>query len=143
MNPLLLSSLIAGALGFGSAWTWQGYRIDAIRLEQANEQLAREQSIRQQLAEAQTKVTQAQAAAQLANDRVRRDAHGANVAGVGMRDALASAVRSAAVDLTACTQQVATLSELFSASTELSRSIAAEADQWAVERVMLQEAWPK
>jgi hypothetical protein len=143
MNPLLISALIAGALGFGSAWTWQGYRQDAYKLEVSNENLAREQSSRRALADAQTKVTVAQDAAKAATDRVRRDADRVARSAVGVRNALANSVRAATVDLTTCTAQVTTISELFTASTELSRRIGQEADGWANQAVTLQSAWPK
>lgn len=143
MNPLLIATLIAGVLGFGGAWQWQGYRMDAYKLEQKNEQLANQRAAAQALAEAQAKVTAAQAAAQVAADRVRRDAAGAAVAGVGMRDALASAVRAAATDLQTCTGQVSTISELLSASSTAYGELALEADQWAGQAVTLQAAWPK
>jgi hypothetical protein len=143
MNPLLISALISAAVGFGSAWTWQGYRMDSYKLEVTNEKLAIEQSNREQLAHATAAVTAAQDAAKLATDRVQHDAAGAAHASVGMRDALAGAVRTASTDLQACTGQVATLSELLTSSSDLARSIAAEADGWANQAVTLQSAWPK
>jgi hypothetical protein len=143
MNPLLISALIAGALGFGSAWTWQGYRQDAYKLEISNERIATEAANRKALADAQSKVTAAQAESQAATDRVKRDAVGASRSAVGVRDSLANAVRTAATDLTSCTAQVATLSELLAGSTDLARRLATEADDWAIQAVTLQQAWPK
>ena len=143
MNPLLISALIAGAVGFGSAWTWQGYRMDAYKLGVTNEQLAREQSNRQAIADAQAKVTQAQDAAKVAADRLRADAARADRAAVGLRDTLSRSVVAAHGDLNACTAQVTTIAELLTASTDLSRRISQEADEWVVHGVALQEAWPK
>lgn len=143
MNPLLISALVSAALAFGAAWQLQSWRIDSLKLEQANERLAIEQSSRQALADAQAKVAAAQDAAKVAADRLRRDAANAGRADVGLRDALASAVRSAHSDLETCTGQVTTLSELLTASTDLSRRIAAEADDWTNQAVTLQNAWPK
>jgi DNA-binding transcriptional regulator PaaX len=37
----------------------------------------------------------------------------------------------------------ATLSELLAGSTDLARRLATEADEWSVQAVMLQSAWPK
>ena len=143
MNPLLISALVSAALSFGAAWQIQSWRIDSLKLENANEQLAREQSANQRLADAQAKVTQAQDAAKAATDRIRRDAAGANSADVGLRDTLAASVRAAHTDLQACTRQVDALGELLTASTDLSRRLAAEADEWSVQAVTLQDAWPK
>jgi len=143
MNPLLVSSLVCAALGFGSAWTWQGYRMDAYKLEQANERLAIEQSSRQQLAEAAAKVASAQDAARVAADRARADAARADRAAVGLRDTLSRSVLAAHTDLNACTTQVTTISELFTASTELSGRIAKEAGEWVNQAVTLQDAWPR
>lgn len=143
MNPLLISALIAGAVGFGSAWTWQGYRMDAYKLGVINEQLAREQSNRQAIADAQAKVTQAQDAAKVAADRLRADAARADRAAVGLRDTLSRSVVAAHGDLNACTAQVTTIAELLTASTDLSRRISQEADEWVNQAVTLQEAWPK
>jgi hypothetical protein len=147
MNPLLISALISAVVGFGSAWTWQGYRMDnavnTLKLEAQNEQLSRERAGRQALADAQAKVAAAQADAQAAADRAKRDAAGAGRASVGVRDALANAVRSASTDLQTCTGQVNVISELLTSSTDLSRRLATEADEWANQAVTLQNAWPK
>jgi len=147
MHPLLVSSLaaaaIAGVTGFGTAWVWQGYRMDGLKLEYANEKLAVEQSNREQLANATAAVKAAQDAARVATDRVRLDAAGAGKSAVGLRDALAGAVRSAHTDLEACTRQVDAISQLLATSTEVVRRMAVEADGWAVQAVTLQEAWPK
>ena len=143
MNPLLISALIAGAVGFGSAWTWQGYRMDAYKLGVINEQLAREQSNRRQIVDAQAKVTQAQDAAKAATDRIKRDAAGANSSAVGLHNALASAVRSAHTDLQACTGQVDALSVVFAQCTDVVRTMAVEADEWTNQAITLQSAWPK
>lgn len=143
MNPLLISALISAALSFGAAWQIQGWRMDSYKLEVTNEKLANEQSTRQAVSDAQLRVTAAQAAAQVATDRVRADADRTVRSAVGLRDALAGAVRAASTDLQTCTGQVTAISELLTASTDLSRSIAAEADQWAVQAVTLQSAWPK
>lgn len=142
MNPLLISALIAGAVGFGSAWQLQSWRIDSLKLEQANERLAIEQSNRRQIVDAQAKVAQAQDAAKVATDRLRADAARADRAAVGLRDTLSRSVVAAHGDLNACTAQVTTIAELLTASTDLSRRISQEADEWVVHGVALQEAWP-
>ena len=143
MNPLLISALLSAAVSFGAAWQIQGWRMDSYKSEVVNEQLSRERSSRQALADAQAAVQAAQDAAKAATARVRRDIDGARTADVGMRDALANAVRSAHTDLQTCGRQVDAIGELLTASTDLSRRMAAEADEWAVHGVTLQEAWPK
>ena len=143
MNPLLISALVSAALAFGAAWQLQSWRIDSLKLEQANERLAIEQSSHQALADAQAKVAAAQDAAKAAADRLRADAARADRAAVGLRDTLSRSVVAAHSDLNACTAQVTTISELFTASTELSGRIAKEAGEWVNQAVTLQEAWPK
>ena len=142
MNPLLISALLSAAVSFGAAWQLQSWRIDSLKLEHANERLAIEQSANQQLADAQRKVTAAQDAAKAATDRLRADAARANASAVGLRDALSRSVVAAHGDLNACTAQVTTIAELLTASTDLSRRIGAEADEWVNQAVTLQEAWP-
>lgn len=142
MHPLLISALLSAAISFGAAWQIQGWRMDSYKLEVANEQLAREQSSREQLAEAQAKVAAAQDAAQVATDRVRRDAAGAGRADVGMRNALAGAVRAASTDLQACARQVDALSVVFAESATAYRELAEETDGWAIQAVTLQSANP-
>lgn len=143
MNITAIIAAVSAALSFGAAWTWQGYRMDSLKLGYANERLAIEQSSRKQLADAAEAVASAQVAAKVATDRLKRDAAGAVVAGNGLRDTLASAVRAAHTDLQTCTRQVDALGELLTASTDLSRRLAAEADEWSVQAVTLQDAWPK
>lgn len=143
MNPLLISALVSAAVAFGAAWQIQDWRIDSLKLGYANERLAIEQSSRQQLNDAQAKVTAAQDAAKVANDRIRRDAANLDRSSIGLRDTLANAVRTAHTDLQTCTGQVTTLSELLTASTDLSGRIAAEADDWTNQAVTLQNAWPR
>lgn len=142
MNPLLISALVSAAVAFGAAWQIQDWRIDSLKLGYANERLAIEQSSRQQLNDAQAKVTAAQDAAKVANDRIRRDAANLDRSSIGLRDTLANAVRTAHTDLQTCTRQVDALSVVFSECTGVARTMAAEADSWAVQAVTIQEAWP-
>ena len=142
MNPLLISALIAGAVGFGSAWQLQSWRIDSLKLEYANEQLAIEQSNRRQIVDAQAKVTQAQDAAKVAADRLRADAARADRAAVGLRDTLSRSVVAAHGDLNACTAQVTTISELLGTVVDAGGRMAKEAGEWVNQAVILQDAWP-
>lgn len=116
--------------------------MDHLKQEHTNEQISRERSSRQALVDAQAAVTKAQDAAKVAADRIRRDAANAGRADVGLRDTLANAVRSAHGDLQACTGQVDSLSVVFAECTGVARTMAAEADSWAVQAVTIQEAWP-
>ena len=143
MNITAILASIAAAISFGAAWQLQGVRIDHLKAEYTNEKLAVEQSSRRAISDAEAKVAQAQADAQANADRVRHDAAGAVHAAGGVRDALAGAVRTASTDFQTCTGQVNAISELLAASTDLSRRVAAEADEWSVQAVTLQSAWPK
>lgn len=143
MNITAIIAAVSAAVSFGVGWQLQGIRIDHLKAEYANERLAIEQSSRKQLADAAEKVASAQVAAKVATDRLKRDAAGAVVADNGLRDTLASAVRAAHTDLQTCTRQVDAIGELLTASTDLSRRLATEADEWSVQAVTLQDAWPK
>lgn len=142
MNPLLLSALLSAAVSFGAAWQVQSWRIDSLKLEQANERLAIEQSSHQALADAQAKVTKAQDAARVATDRLRADAARANASAVGLRDTLSRSVVAAHGDLNACTAQVTTISELLGTVVDAGGRMAKEAGEWANQAVILQDAWP-
>jgi hypothetical protein len=117
--------------------------VNALKLEAQNDKIALQQSNLRAIADAESKVKAAQADAQAATDRAKRDAAGASGASVGVRNALANSVRAASLDLQACTGQVATLSELLAGSTDLARRLATEADGWAIQAMTLQNAWPK
>ena len=142
MNPLIIAALISAAASFGAAWQIQGWRIDSLKLEQANERLAIEQSSHQALADAQAKVAAAQDAAKAAADRLRADAARADRAAVGLRDTLSRSVVAAHSDLNACTAQVTTISELLGTVVDAGGRMAKEAGEWANQAVILQDAWP-
>ena len=142
MNLLIITAVTSAALSFAAGWQLQGVRLDHLKGEYANEQLSRERDGRQALADATAAVTAAQSEAKVATDRVLRDAASAAASDNGVRSALATAVRAASTDLQACTGQVATISELLTASTDLSRRIAAEADDISWRLTLYQNAWP-
>ena len=142
MNPLLISALVSAALAFGSAWQIQSWRIDSLKLGYANERLAIEQSSSRAIADAQAKVAAAQVDAQIAADRLKRDAAGAVVAGNGLRDTLASAVRAAHTDLQTCTRQVDAIGVVFDQCRAELQEMGRNADEWTNQALVLQQAWP-
>jgi hypothetical protein len=142
MNPLLISALIAGAMGFGTAWTWQGYRMDSYKLEVANERIAIQQAARRSIDRATLAVTEAQTASKVRGDRLASDSGGAGSALGRLRESTDAAVRAASADLQACTRQVNALGVVFTESASAYRELAAEADAWSNQAVTLQSAWP-
>lgn len=142
MNITAIIAAVSAALSFGAAWTWQGYRMDSLKLGYANERLAIEQSSRKQLADAAEAVASAQVAAKVATDRLKRDAAGAVVAGNGLRDTLASAVRAAHTDLQTCTRQVDAIGVVFDQCRAELQEMGRNADEWTNQALVLQQAWP-
>ena len=142
MNLTAVIAAVSAVLSFGAAWQLQGVRLDHLKQEYTNEQLSHERSSRQALADAQAKIAAAQTAAQVATDRVRRDAAGAAAAAVGLRDTLASSVLAAHTDLQTCTGQVTTISELLNTVVDAGGRIAKEADEWTIQAITLQSARP-
>lgn len=144
MNPLLISAAIAAAIGFGSAWTWQGSRMTAavneIKLEQANERISIQRANRAALERTTQAVRAAQENAARSIDRVRADADSSAAVADGLHDTIAATVRSAADSIESCTRQVDALSVVFAQCTNVARTMAAEADSWAIQAVTLQDA---
>ena len=116
--------------------------MDSLKLGYANERLAIEQSSRKQLADAAEAVASAQVAAKVATDRLKRDAAGAVVAGNGLRDTLASAVRAAHTDLQTCTRQVDAIGVVFDQCRAELQEMGRNADEWTNQALVLQQAWP-
>ena len=139
----LISAAIAGAVGFGAAWKWQAANITQIELRQANERIAVQRQARTALELSMQRVSQAQAKAAdravlLAADNAR-----ATDAIDSLRTASASALRSAANDINACSASLAAHSIVVGkCSAEVVR-LASDLDDWASHSIVLQDAWNK
>ena len=147
MTPQLI---IAGVLfasgsvaGFGAAWKWQAYRMDAKELEHVQQQLANERSAATAAIRRTETVIQAQSAAAVRERNLRNDAAGARVAAISLHDAAAAAMRDASVSHAACTERASALGDVLGAVEEAGRSMAEKADRHALDAETLSAAWPR
>lgn len=147
MTPQLI---IAGVLfasgsvaGFGAAWKWQAYRMDAKELEHVQQQLANERSAATTAIRRTETVIAAQSAAAVRERNLRNDAAGARSAAISLHDAAAAAMRDAAVSHAACTERIGAIGELLGTVEEAGRSMAEKADRHALDAETLSAAWPR
>ena len=147
MNLTILSAFIsaalAGAGGFGAAWKIQAANITQIELRQANERIAVQRAARAAIESNMQRVAAAQSNAA---DRVRRanldNARSASALD-SLRTASASALRSAAGDIEACTRSLAAHSVVLGQCSTRLVEVARDSDDWASHGITLQDAWPK
>lgn len=147
MTPQLI---IAGVLfasgsvaGFGAAWKWQAYRMDAKELEHVQQQLANERSAATTAIRRTETVIQAQSAAAIRERGLRNDADSARAAAISLHDAAAAAMRDASVSHAACTERIGAIGELLGTVEEAGRSMAEKADRHALDAETLSAAWPR
>ena len=147
MTPQLI---IAGVLfasgsvaGFGAAWKWQAYRMDAKELEHVQQQLANERSAATTAIRRTETVIAAQSAAAIRERGLRNDVAGARTAAISLHDAAAAAMRDASVSHAACTERASALSDVLGAVEAAGRSMAEKADRHALDAETLSAAWPR
>jgi hypothetical protein len=154
MTPTQITLAIAFAIGLSvggtGAWRWQSIRIAEKtleltheRLDRANERIGLQQASRATADRLANQVITAQNAATTRATVLRRDAAGAAIAGTGLRTSSTDSVRAAAASLDACTTSLAAHSVVVSQCASRLVEVAGDADQWASQAVMLQDAWPK
>lgn len=149
--PQIAAFVGAVALGFMTAWQWQGLRLDSLTVEfgqyrNAVEQQAleaRQAALKQQAAWLQEK----EDAEQKANEReakLRKDLAAAQSAARGLRDDLAALRERVSADsVEACRRYVGTLSDVLAECSERYSTVAGVADQCVSDVQTLNEAWPK
>lgn len=142
MNLTLISAAIAAAIGFGAAWTLQGRAIDSLKLEHANERIARSYAARAAIERSTSAVIKAQNNAVARNAVLRIDADGARNAGNGLRIATDAAVRITASSPDACNRVATACSSVVAASTDFIQAVVTDADQCHSDLKLMQEAWP-
>lgn len=139
---------------FGSAWQIQTWRFGAKEAAHAKQDFkeARDRdaallaNVQQNAAVAIRRadnVILAQNAATVREVVLRRDADGVRGALVSLHDAAAGAINAASESATACLARAATLSELFTESTERYGEVAGKADGHASDVKTLTDAWPQ
>lgn len=137
MNLTIAIAAAAAALGFAGAWQLQDYKITKMELDYADQQLTQTQSAFRRLERDMQKVAEATNAKAGRDAGLRRDADRADHAGNGLRIASTDAVRAAREDASACLASVALYDELLNEVVDAGGRMAAEADQWESDSVML------
>jgi len=147
MNLTILTSVVsaalAGVVGFGAAWNIQKLTITQMELSRANERIAIQRQARATLERNMSSVATAQSKA--ADRVVRLAADNARAVGAldSLRTASASALRSAAGDLEACTRSLASHAIVLGQCSGRLVEVGKDADDWASHGITLQDAWPK
>ena len=147
MNLTLIAYLAAAAAvfggGFGTAWKWQAANINEIQLERANERIAIQRQARATLERNMSAVRIAQSNAAARAVRLAADQRNSASALDSLRTASASALRSAAGDLEACTRSLAAHSVVVGKCSQEVVKLASDLDDWASHSIVLQDAWNK
>ena len=147
MNLTILSAFIsaalAGAGGFGAAWKIQAANITQIELRQANERIAVQRAARAAIESNMQRVAAAQSNAAARAVRLAADQRNSASALDSLRTASASALRSAAGDLEACTRSLAAHSVVVGKCSQEVVKLASDLDDWASHSIVLQDAWNK
>ena len=143
---LIVAGIIAvasAATGFGAAWQIQSWRADSEEKDRVEATLENQRLI------GATRTRNDQAVINAVNNGVarstalRRDSDSARAAADSLRDEITRTVRDASASLDACTLRANTLGELFDASTESYRILAAKASLHSSDIRTIIEAWPK
>jgi hypothetical protein len=133
VNPYLLAALISSGIAFYGGWSVNQWRHDSEQ-KQAIEQAASDQRELHRLEQARSRTTlDAQVAARKQEARLRADAAASQHAYVGLQSSTDAALRAAAADHATCTAVSNTLGELFTASADRYRNVAAQIDQCGID----------
>ena len=138
-----IAAVIAGAAGFGAAWTLRGMEIDSLKIEAKDAIIQQQRGARAAIDRATTQVITAQNAAAARNVRIAADSRRAGDAGNGLRLASTTAVRAASADSDACGSTVAAYGVILDEGIAAIREVAGVADQCISDNQALTEAWPK
>lgn len=138
-----LAAIIGAVLAASGTWKVGQWRLDAYKVEAMREKLAAEQTAynvaTQRMKEAQNAQRQAAARA----EQARRDAAAARGAADGLRDDLATALRTNSYSLAACNDGAAIVADVLQRCTGAYRDLAQTADRLDNDRRTLMDAWPK
>jgi hypothetical protein len=147
MNPtviaLVISAALAGAGGFGAAWTMQGRSIDKLKLEARDDIIAQQRSARATTERLTSAVSAAQVSAQGRAVRLAADRDSARTELDRLRIASENAVRNASAGIDACTSAVRTYHLVFTGCASALADMGTDVDRWSNQALMLQDAWPK
>ncbi len=133
MNPYLLAAAITAGLSFYGGWNVNQWRHDANE-KQAIAQAAADQRELHALEQKRSSAALgAQVAARKQEARLRADAAASQSALVSLQSSTDAALRAAAADHATCTAVSNSLGELFTASADRYRNVAAQIDQCGID----------
>jgi len=129
----LATAILSAGLAFGSGWKVNQWRNDSAQ-KQAIEQAAADQRELHRLEQARSRATlDAQVMARKQEARLRSDAAAAQSEHDSLRAQSASALRTAATSLAACTAISSTYSELLTDSAARYKDLATKADEHVID----------
>ena len=142
MNFTLISAAIAAAIGFGTAWQIQSWRMDADednRIEIAREQ---EREISRLESKRSLEYIDAQNRARQRESKLRMDAATASAAVAGLRRAADSAVQAARTDPLTCPDTSAAFGAVLVDISSAYSELAITCDRHVSDLKTLSETWP-
>ena len=151
MNPITaIIAAIGLAAGIAIGWQWQAGRLHTAQkelqneqLDRANERLAIQMAARDAIVKTTGQVKQAQTDAAVRNDRLAADLRRTAGQLDSLRSTSADTVRNASAGIAACTAALATYDNVFTQCAATATDLAGDADQYASELMLWQEAWPR
>ena len=143
MNFTLISAIVAAAIGFGTAWQIQSWRMDANENHRITQQAEAERELYALEQKRSAQVVAAANAARLRERKLRLDAAAAVAAADSLRSALTRNVQATRDDPDACPDRTATTSELFAQCSESYTALASRCDRHVSDIQTLTDSWPK
>ncbi len=142
MNITIISAAVGLAIGFGAAWRIQTNTITEMRLQDATRRNTESHEAFRRLEKDTTQVAKAQTDKVARDVGLRADAGRAAAVGDGLRLASADTVRAAQAYASACYQSIERYRVVLDEVVKAGGAMAAEADRWASDAVMLHDSWP-
>ena len=143
MSPQLIAAALIAAVGFGSAWQIQSWRMDAREKERAQQELVDQQLSAKAAIRRQEKVIEAVNASNVREVTLRRDAAGSRAALVGLSHAAEQALRDAATSHTTCLDRATALGDVLQQSSARYRSLGETCDRHVNDIKTLIDVQPK
>jgi len=143
MNFTLISAIVAAAIGFGTAWQIQSWRMDANENHRITQQAEAERELYALEQKRSAQVVAAANAARLRERKLRLDAAAAVAAADSLRSALTRNVQAARDDPGSCPDRTATASELLVECSQEYTTLAGRCSRHVSDIETLIGAWPK
>lgn len=142
MSPQIIAAALIAAVGFGSAWQIQSWRMDAREKERAEQELVDQQLSAKAAIRRQEKVIEAVNASNVREVTLRRDAAGSRAALVGLSHAAEQALRDAATSHSACINRATAIRVVLDQCGAAYQELGTVADRHANDAKTLMDAWP-